>query len=393
MVRRLLIVCNALDDSTRLIRGIATDSPAASRKVFMLCQAIRLAEVRPIIVSLGRGRQDGSGRFFPTRVRRVAGVPVVYAAFWHRAFLSQVISLFAPALILWRARRLSGDKVIVFYNHMPAYIVALVTARLLRLRAVLDLEDGEVTEHTRGSRLSLVGLTRRLFDCLCNGGALLACQSLQQATRLRPVECYYGTVEQHTHRRDWPEVGFAVLMGGTVSREAGAHFLVEAIERMRVVQPGWAQAMRISVTGKGDSIDAFRRLAQQPGWPVVSVHGRTTDEEYRAIVENSQVGLALKPRTGPLANTTFPSKVVELAGAGLLVISTDISDVRTLFENGAVYLEKESSEGLMTCLRWVAENRDAARRTARIGTERIRQRCDARNAGQSLARFLFPTPP
>ncbi len=391
-VRRVIVVCNAMDDALRVERGIGTDSPAASRKVFMMCRALRSAGVRPIVVSLGRGRQDGSGRYFGAKVRRVLGVPVLYAAFWHRALLSQLLSILAPAALLWRIRRLVGDKVVVFYNRMPAYAATLLLAWLLGLRRVLDLEDGEVPAQARTLKDLMGIMTRWLFERLCDGGALLACSALERSTRLRPVTCYYGTAESRQHSAKWPEQGLTVLMGGTVSRETGANLLVGAISQLRKLQPAWAEGLNIAVTGKGDSIDVLGQLAQQPGWPRITVHGRTSDVEYRSIVDNAQVGLALKPRSGPLANTTFPSKVVELASAGQLVLTTDISDVRALFDTGAVYLLNESEAGLIEQLKWSCENRDAAQRTATLGMQRVLERCDPLLAGRALASFLFRTP-
>src|SRR5437867_3817517 len=105
MKPRVLIICNALDDVTRQQRGITTDSPAASRKIFMLCQALRLAGVRPFIVSLGRGRAGGSMELFPRALRRVEGVPVFYAPFSRIPFLSELISLLAPLGTIFRLRR------------------------------------------------------------------------------------------------------------------------------------------------------------------------------------------------------------------------------------------------------------------------------------------------
>ena len=90
----VLVVCNALDDKTRLERGIVSDSPAASRKVLMLCQALREAGAHPCILSLGRGRANGSLTYFPRTVRRVSGIPVIYAPFSHVRFFSQFLSLF-----------------------------------------------------------------------------------------------------------------------------------------------------------------------------------------------------------------------------------------------------------------------------------------------------------
>jgi glycosyltransferase involved in cell wall biosynthesis len=389
MAGRLLVVCNALDDRTRLERGITTDSPAASRKVFMMCRTLRRAGIRPTVLSLGRGRQDGSGRRFPARVRRIQGVPVIYGAFWHRAALSQLISLLAPALALWRTRRLPGEKTALFYNCLPAYLPGLVLARLLGWRTVLDLEDGAVPAATPGGAGRVLRWTRRLFDRLCTGGALLACQALEEATTLRPTACYYGTVEPCAGKPPWTTHGLTVLMGGTVAPETGADLLIEVVAMLRAQRPAWAQGLDIQVTGSGASVAALRRLAAEPGWPTVTVHGRTTDAVYRQIVGSSHVGLALKPRTGPLARTTFPSKVIELAAAGLLVLTTDISDVRLIFGPTAVYLDDETAAGLADRLQWISEHRPEAEALAARAARTVRERFAPAVVGRSLAAFLF----
>jgi len=389
MVGRLLVVCNALDDRTRLERGITTDSPAASRKVFMMCRALRLAGIRPTVLSLGRGRHDGSGRRFRARVRRVQGVPVLYGAFWHRAALSQLLSLLAPALALWRARRLPGQKTALFYNCLPAYVPGLVLARLLRWRTVLDLEDGAVPATAPGGSGRVLRWTRRLFDRLCTGGALLACQALEEATALRPTTCCYGTVEPCAGKPPWTAHGLTVLIGGTIAPETGADLLIDAIAMLRLRRPAWAEGLAIQVTGSGTSIGPLRQLAAEPGWPAVTVHGRTTDAVYRAIVASSHVGLALKPRSGPLARTTFPSKVIELAGAGLLLLTTDISDVRLIFGPAAVYLDDETAAGLADRLQWICEHRQEAQALAARAARDVHEHFAPEVVGRSLATFLF----
>lgn len=387
------MICNALDDATRSARGIETDSPAASRKVLLMCRAVRLAGVRPIILSLGRGRQDGSGRFFGAAVRRVGGVPIIYAPLWHLPLLSQITSLLAPAALLFRMRHLAGNKVVMFYNRTPAYLPTLWVAVLLRLRTVLDLEDGEVLRQSRNLSDAAARHAQWAFDRLCTGGALLACRPLEKMTSLRPLACYYGTVEADLPVTDWPATQLNLLMGGTVSRDTGAQMLVDAIEILREQQPQWASELTIEITGKGDSIEALRKISDQSRWPRVVVHGRTTDSQYRTIVGRAHVGLALKPRLGALSNTTFPSKVIELAGAGLLVLSTDISDVRLIMDRGALYLEDETPTGLVNCLRWIAENRKEAQVTAALGSQRVLDRCTPLRAGLSLVRFLFDGKP
>lgn len=384
MKPRVLLICNALDDSTRLERGISTDSPAASRKVFMLCRALRLEGVRPLVVSLGRGRAGGPLSFFSATARRVGGVPVYYAPFCSVPGVSELISLLAPVVIVFRFRS-QNPKAAVFYNRPPAYLAVLVAATALGYRNVIDLEDGEVPAKGGGLMARLVP---KLYDHLC-GGALLACKALSSMTIVRPVLCYYGTVAADSSSSRWRDDCVTVLMGGTLSVDTGADLLLQTLRQLRSNSPEWAGRLRIEVTGKGPSVGDFVTLAAEPGVPQIVVHGRTTDSQYLDVLRRSDVGLALKPIAGALANTTFPSKVIEFAAAGLLVLTTDISDVRDVLGAGAFYLTRDEPKELADLLQRVVEERAAARECASLGNRNVQQRCAPQLAGQMVARFIF----
>ncbi len=386
--RRLIILCNALDDHTRIERGISTDSPAASRKVFLAARAIAAVGVKPVIVSLGRGRANGSDSRFATTVRRHHGVPVVYLRFSHRQGVSELISLFAPAGVLWKLRKRRDQKTIVFYNQLLAYLPALIVARLTGYFTVLDLEDSATGNG--GALVRFTDLVRRIpFEWLCRR-AMLACSMIVRETRLRPTLCYYGTVEETEASRNWTASQIHVLLGGTIAPDTGAPLLAEAILRLRQAQPDWARSVVFEITGKGPSLPALIELAADSRAPMLLVHGRTTDAEYRAIMARAHVGLALKPNKGDLAHTTFPSKVTEMAAAGMLVLSTDISDVRTVLGDGARYLERDDAELLVERLRDIVTKRKAASDSAALGASEVARICAPRRAGKLLADFLFP---
>ena len=69
------------------------------------------------------------------------------------------------------------------------------------------------------------------------------------------------------------------------------------------------------------------------------------------------IGLSLKPPGGHLDKTTFPSKVVEYCSAGLLVLSTDVSDVRRVIGDDAEYLDRLSPELLANTMLKLVENK------------------------------------
>lgn len=391
-MNNLFYICNALDDATRLERGIVSDSPAASRKIFLLCQALSKAGVRTTVISLGRGRQDGSGRYFRCRVCRVNGVPVIYLPFLHVPVLSELLSLFSLVPILWRMRLKKDAKAALFYNRMPAYFFGLALARMLRFRTILDLEDGA----TNARNWSLLGTKSRilcgLFDALCSGGALLACSALEGATRLRPTCCCYGTYETSTSLPNPGMLPVTVLLGGTVSFDTGAQLLINAIKILRENAQPWVENIRFEISGKGDCLHLFETMAGDVRKPNVIVHGRMTDAEYQQVLANTQVGLALKPNSGDLAHTTFPSKVIEFASLGILVVTTDISDVRKLLADGAIYLTEDNSSLLVEKLHWIVENRAEANKLALQAKLAVAALCAPAVVGGALTRFIFGTP-
>lgn len=389
MIRRLIYVSNALDDDTRRERDITTDSPAASRKIFATSHALRQAGVRAIVLSTGRGRASGSWRYYAAKVRRVRGVPVVYMPFVRLRIVSELLSVLSLCWWVLRLHRKAGQKTFFFYNRTSAYIAPLLLVALLRDKRVLDLEDGNLREQPSLWAATSAAFRTLVYRILCSQGTVLANAALGARDVEGPTLCYYGVTTVASAARDWSEPLVTVLIGGTVGVETGADMLWTAISDARATADAWTREMELVVTGKGDFIEHFRRLEGDGGHPRVRVLGRLDDVEYDEVLRSARVGLALKPMRGALADTTFPSKVVEMAGAGMLVLTTNVSDVQNVLGDGALYLDGDDSRQLVQKLRWIVENRDAARSTALRGKNAVHRWCDVRHAGSSLADFLF----
>ena len=366
-MRNLFFICNALDDLTRLERGIVTDSPAASHKVFGLSKAMRKAGVHVLVISLGRGRQDASGRYFRCKVHRVNGVAVIYLPLLHFPILSELLTLLSSVPLLWRLNKRKKGGAVLFYNRMVAYLPLLIFAKIFRIDTVLDLEDGE----TNLKYWSLSGIKSVVLSWLFD------------------TVCCYGTSDTLPTTVSWdlPKVNF--LLGGTVSEDTGALLLIQAIKLLRDKSPAWAKDISFNITGKGDCLELFQVLAMAASYPEVIVHGRTTDDEYSEILANTHVGLALKPNSGVLAHTTFPSKVIEFASHGILVVTTDISDVRKVLTDGAVYLEVDDPMLLIDKLRWILEHRGAAKAISLKGQQLVSVVCEPQRVGEVLSDFIF----
>ncbi len=389
----VVIVCNAMSDALRRHRAINTDSPAASKKVFGMCEALSRQGWRVRCLSLGRGGGAYSRGYYPPMVERQAGYAVLYAGFsavrgW--TYLRSAFSLW------WHFLRVAGGArvTVIYYNRFSYYIPLALWARWSSLigptRCVVDLEDGTPVTAIESPFLRLVqSLRGDLFDVLAPHGALLACEALRSQTSVTKAMAYYGIVDQGSAGKPYLSGPFHVLMGGTISQETGAATLLSAIAVLRA--KGRADDSRIvfHVSGMGPLLGSFAQLVGHDSGVEVVVHGRLSAEAYGEMRSGCHAGLALKQVGGPLASTTFPSKVIEYASHGMLVISTDISDVRSVLgDEGAYFLSSSTPGELASILAHCAANPVAVQRVADSGHRRVMERCNAEAAGLQLSAFL-----
>lgn len=388
---RLIYLCNALDERTRAERSITSDSPAATQKVLQVTSALRKSGVGALVLSLGRGRQQGSGKWYSTKVAREMGVPIIYAPFFDFPVLTHLVSLISLLPLIWRLRLRRGSSVILAYNRLPHYLMAIEMARLLKVRRFLDLEDGDVQDGATIIRRWLARVLSARFDRLCNAGGMLAARALSRQYAGQKTACCYGVASPVTVDRDWGAKPLVVLLGGTLQRTTGVQLFVDALRYLRASgRPGLGD-IEFVITGKGVMAANLRALAEQDGVPRIRFLGSVSRDEYIGVVQEAHIGMALKLPSSDLADTTFPSKVVELASGGLLVLTTRVSDVPTLFrEDGAVYLNNEDPKELAEKLLWLLENRAVVARTAACGQAYIAEACSPQKVGQSLKTFFFP---
>lgn len=150
----------------------------------------------------------------------------------------------------------------------------------------------------------------------------------------------------------------------------------------------WVNQINFVITGKG-SFEQFLELERTGTQPKVYLMGALSQENYKELLKSVQVGLALKPIDGTLANTTFPSKVMEYASNRILVLTTNISDIKNVLSTGAIYLENDSTEELIRKLKWIVENRVEAQGIAQKGFDLVSERFSKDKVGLQLKKFIF----
>lgn len=385
--RQYVYLCNALDQQTKDSRHITSDSPAATNKVHAICRALQIAQGDATVLSLGRGRQRASGRWYCGRTRVVDGVTYVYAPFWDFPGITHIITALCLVPLVIRLRRCADVNSLIVYNRLPHYLLAVIVARAIGFHCFLDLEDGHTNHGGRFARIRNACL-RRTFDMLCDSGAVLAATALKRQTTNPRTQVCYGAVEPRIEPVSWPVDRLIVLYSGSLLRETGATLFIEFLRYLIQHHPTVATQFQFVVTGKGTAAQDIARLATSEARHVLEYRGMVDAFEYQRILRQCHIGMSLKLASEEMGATTYPSKTLEYAAGGLLLVSTIVSDVPRLFDDTAIFIQNETPAAVAEIFVWIAANRDQAAQVALKGQARVVERCGFKPVGEALKDFF-----
>lgn len=209
----------------------------------------------------------------------------------------------------------------------------------------------------------------------------------RQLDRPPAMVCHGVAFDTHEPCQDWTAGRLMVLFSGTLLEEVGCKLLLDSLEIVRRQYPGTVKEMHFVVTGKGPFAEAFRRWAEQV--PELLSFGESMRRaDYINVLNSCHVGVSLRLSNYEMGETTFPSKVVEYAQHGLLVLTTRASDVPVLFGKEALYLEEESAQALALLLASLPRLRESLRDIAIRGRERVLKTCAPEVVGYDIRRLL-----
>lgn len=376
----VFIICNALSDSQRLERGIYTDSPAATRKVFSLVSALKSANRNCTVISMGRGKSSNSKRFYRSSNECIGKCQIKYMPFVSVPLLTHFVSMFALVFMIFKIEKFS---IVIFYNRLPNYFFAVFFARARGIKCYLDLEDADIIS-TGGIKAAIKKIYILLFDRLASSGVILASSKMSNYTKINNETVFYGVADKELVYKIPSRSQIHCLFSGTISEETGANILYEAIQIIRNKKFEWADGLVIEICGSGNYLDKFSQLGQSCKNPKVVMHGRLSTVDYKELLKRCSIGFSLKPKCGHFADTTFPSKVVEYVSHGLFLIATDISDVRLLLGDGPFYINNDDAMEIVHAIEFAVENKIVLTEKARKISCVLSEKLDLEKVGLEL---------
>ncbi len=340
------------------------------------------------ILSSGRGRQNGSGAWHRRVVSRKYGLSAVYADFYQFPVLTHFVTAYSLAILLITLLKKHPCAKVLAYNRSYHYLPALFIAKLMRSSVFLDLEDGYINESNGRLRRVKNAITKKLFTFFCPSGVMLAASSLrEQIENSNNMVCYGVANESHVPMQDWTAFRLRILFGGTLLEEVGSQILIDALKIAAKKHSSLEDKIEVVVTGKGPWEGHFSEFAMSN--PLLMIFAKNlTTYKYSEILKSCHVGLSLRLSKFEMGTTTFPSKVLEYAANGLLVVSTRTSDVPELLGDASIYLERETPEDLAELILLLTDYRQDLQSIALKGRARVFEQCSSVAVGNALSNFF-----
>lgn len=362
---------------------------AASHKVAGLAAGVRSQANASIVVSSPIVTASTGPRLFRGFICRDERLACAYLPAISVRGLNRVFAAFAYLAFAMRQVR-RGDGV-VFYNYFPEYVLvaAFLRWRLGRDKVVMDLEDGP-REDERDLRGIVNRLSLRILSRVCSPRAIVVSRQLAQALRIGDACVVNGVSPDTIQRRAQFGRPITFLYGGSIEKSTGLDLFCGALRELAQTRPELRDQVRFVVTGFGGGaqLGALSEELAASGF-TLDVKQDVGPDEYRHTLASADVGLSLKMPQSAFNATTFPSKVIELASLGLLVLTTDISDISLLFDDAsAAILRVAQPAELASLIADIASAPEHYAHTAQAGQRRIVERCSRHAVGQRLVAFL-----
>jgi glycosyltransferase involved in cell wall biosynthesis len=368
---------------------------ANSIKMVSVVRALRDVGRSAILISMPVLGRFNERKFYNSVIIRSDSIPQIFFFTVANPYLRKFVSLVQFGwFCLAKVKR--RDKVIL-YNHAFEYIAGLMILRLKGIRPILDIED-----MPRNDSVGLINFIDRLiflfFFRFTNQAKVLVSKKLATRLDIKKFCVVYGAVRTNSphynglsaSERFQKNNPLRVLYGGTLVTETGLDLFCGALKILIHKLKSDFREVDFFVTGFGgqDSIENLKNACEGTA-VAVNYLSYISPDEYLEVLKLCDAALCLKMPESEITQTTFPSKVVEITTNGLLLISTDASDVPHLFSNAnAIILTNPTSESLSHAIYLTLRNKSSMKLIAERGQQKALELFESKLVGARISDFL-----
>lgn len=373
-------------------------SGAAARKMLLVAAALRSVGHLASVVSLPFVGTKAARAGYRGILQTEQGVPVAFLPTLRSKYLRKVVG--PLVLACFAARRVRRGDTVILYNHAVEYLPALLACRLRGVRLVQDIEDAP-TDEERGLRRMLNRFSFVVTSRVTVPRKMVVADHVAEALGLKDFVTIRGVAAHETgaagssETAKWRELRdggpLKLHFGGSLMTETGIDLFCEMVERLVLHADRLSRDISFKITGVGE-LDKIRALQDRIGLVervAVEMFPELEKADYLALIDSCHGSLSLKRPGSAMSNTTFPSKVIEITGAGLALVSARLGDVSEIFVNEtALFIPEYRPEDLAEVIITMAADPERVERVAAAGRDLCNEVFSPAAVGAEMKRLL-----
>ena len=391
------VVLNRAHDRRDRAVGERIYSGAATRKMLLVTAALRSVGHLAAVVSLPFVGTKAARAGYRGILQTEQGVPVAFLPTLRSKYFRKVVG--PLVLACFAARRVRRGDTVILYNHAIELLPALAILRLKGRSVVHDIEDAPNPE-TRGirrlmSRVSFFAIfrfTRSRKMVVSEEVARLL--DLDDYVVVRGVARFPDADTRPMGAARWEELrgggDLRLHFGGSLVAANGVDLFCEAIALLAESEDRMSRPVTFTITGVGD-MDKIRDAAtriQGRGKLKVEILPELSVDEFVEAISHCHGALSLRRPGAGNADTTFPSKVIEITAAGMALVSTRLGDVAEIYDRSAYFLDDYSPRALAEIIVAMSGDTDGVARVAEDGFRTAKRHFSLVNVGNQMTRLF-----
>ncbi len=364
---------------------------AATNKVLSVVAALRSIDCPAYAISLPVLRRSPKIRFVRAKLLRESKRPIIFLPVVSNPILRRLLGTVCFAGFC--CFHLKPHDKVLLYNYSPEYLLAVLILKLRGNPAIIDIEDAPHNK-TTNLREKINQYIYRVSLALCQNRYITVSIQVAKDFKLNPFCVIYGAVNELYSQNinlSNEENTFRVLYGGTICDDTGLQLFCDTVDFLSKSTIQSNLDLVFVVTGFGGE-EQIKKLQSHIGTSQIRIEQKSnlTFNEYQVVFRSCRAALCLKIPDSEIGVTTFPSKVVEITSAGLLLISTKVSDIPILFDDeNAILLDKATPKKLCEAILWALENQEECKNRSIRGQSRAIELFAENHVGNKIWDFIF----
>ena len=338
----ILYLGNYLNERIVKERNLPTSNVAGTNRIQRLSEALSLY-YSIIVVSPGvslRLKQNKSHFYLRSKWHHHNKVKIFFSQTVSVPYLSvfySYVSYFFSLLILIRRTK---TKKIIIYNFDPlfVFIVGFLRCFYWNIKITNNIEDISMPKisdfsnksEDRGLQQYIFYVCMKIIAFLSHAYIIPTKRFINYLPIKKKILIITGCISIKNKVVEKPKKKLEVLFSGKIEFEHGIDVFIAALKLIE--DSNYYDKININISGGGDKAQWLQREIRNFEKLKVQYHGFVSNTEYKKLLENSDVCVALQKDTGRHSQFKTPSKVYEYLGNSKIVIATNVGDLSEISE-------------------------------------------------------------